>query len=487
MKRRVIVYLLAKILMVEGLLMLLPILIGLIYRESWQQIGAYLFVSVLLFMLAGLGHLMRPQHVNLYNRDGMVIVALGWLLLSFFGALPFVLSGEIPNIFDAFFEISSGFTTTGSSILPKLAPLANSSLFWRSFSHLIGGMGFLVFTLAILPNSSHYVQLMKAEVPGPVFGKIVSKLSGTARILYGIYLAMTLILIFILILLRVPVFDAMLLAFGTAGTGGFAINDGGFAIYQHAAAVEWVIGVGMLVFGINFNVFYFILIGFAKEVIKTDEEIRYYLGMILGVTVLIFINLQTKVDLAATPIRSVFFTVSSIITTTGYATADFELWPLFSHTLLIILMFIGGCAGSTAGGIKVSRVLIYFKQSIAEVKRAAQSGRVVVPKLSGKPINKIMASKVTNYLLVYILLFLMILVSVSIETQDFTTAFSSVAATFNNIGPGLEMVGPTDNFSFYSNWNKLVLSLGMIAGRLEIYPMIILFSPTTLRQYVFRK
>lgn len=487
MKRSVIRYLLAKILLVEGLLLLLPILVGLIYQESWSVIRSYLIVAGALFFLAFVGHLNKPDPIKLYSRDGLVVVALGWLLLSFFGAIPFALTGEISNLVDGFFEISSGFTTTGSSILTSLSQLSRASLFWRSFSHLIGGMGFLVFTLAILPNTSDYVQLMKAEVPGPVFGKLVSKLSGTARILYGIYLAMTLALVILLVVVKVPLFDALLLAFGTAGTGGFAISDGGLSIYQNAAAVEWIIGFGMLVFGINFNVFYFMLIGYAKEVLKTDEEIRYYLGIVFGTTLLIFVNILVQAKNLQVPLRSVFFTVSSIITTTGYATADFEVWPIFSHILLITLMFIGGCAGSTAGGIKVSRILIYLKQAVAEIKRAAQNGRVVVPTLSGKPINKVMESRVSNYLVIYAMLFIIILVSVAIEAPDFETAFTSVAATFNNIGPGLGKVGPTENFSFYSNWNKLILSLGMIAGRLEIYPMIILFSPTTFRKFALNR
>lgn len=482
MKRGTILYILAKILMVEALLLTLPLLVGVLYQEPWHQLRSYLIVIFILLAISGLGYLFKPKQIKLYSQDGMIIVALGWILLSLFGALPLVLSGEIPNLFDAFFEISSGFTTTGSSILSSLEILHKSTLFWRSFTHLIGGMGFLVFTMAILPNTSDYVQLMKAEVPGPVFGKLVSKLSGTARILYGIYLGLTLVLVLVLLVVRVPFFDSLLLAFGTAGTGGFAIHDAGFSIYQNAQAVEWIIGIGMLIFGINFNLFYLILIGYGKEILKSDEEIRYYLGIVVGAALLIFGNLKWMSDLSHTPLRNVFFTVASVITTTGYSTADFERWPIFSQTILLLLMFIGGCAGSTAGGIKISRILIYFKEAIAELKRSAQSGRVVIPKLSGKPIGSAVKKKALSYLLVYITIFIGILMSVSFEVNDFTTAFTSVAATFNNIGPGLGMVGPTENFSFYSNWNKLVLSLGMIAGRLEIYPMIILFSPSSIKK-----
>ncbi|MFK8243512.1 MULTISPECIES: TrkH family potassium uptake protein [unclassified Facklamia] len=484
MKRTIVAYLLGKILLVESLLLLLPVIVGLIYREPIEQISSYLFVSALLGGFAFLAGKLNPKKIKLYSRDGMVIVALGWIALSFFGALPLVLTKEIPNIFDAFFEISSGFTTTGSSILPTLSPLKHSSLFWRSFTHFVGGMGFLVFTLAVLPNTSEYIQLMRAEVPGPTFGKLVAKLSGTARILYGLYIIMTAILVMILVIVKVPVFDAFLLAFGTAGTGGFAINDQGFSIYQNQQLVEWIIAIGMLLFGINFNIYYLSILGYFKEIIKNDEELKFYLLIVITATTLITVNIIHYYDNFSQLIREVFFTVSSIITTTGYSVNDFTKWPIFSQTILVLLMFIGGCAGSTAGGIKVIRIIIYIKESIAEIKKSAQSGRVVVPKISEKPLRKSIESQVSHYLMVYIAIFIIILLSVSIEVDDFTTAFTAVAATFNNIGPGLSKVGPMENFSIFSNWNKFVLSIGMIAGRLEIYPMIILFSPTTIRKLI---
>ncbi|MBF6979107.1 TrkH family potassium uptake protein [Aerococcaceae bacterium zg-BR22] len=482
MKRTVVAYLLGKILLVESLLLLLPVIIGLIYREPVQQIGSYLFVSILLGIIAFLAGRLNPKKIKLYSREGMVIVALGWITLSFFGALPLVLTKEIPNIFDAFFEIASGFTTTGSSILPTLSTLKHSSLFWRSFTHFVGGMGFLVFTLAVLPNTSEYIQLMRAEVPGPTFGKLVSKLSGTARILYGLYIIMTAILVLLLVLVKVPLFDAFLLAFGTAGTGGFGINDQGFAIYQHKQMVEWIIGIGMLLFGINFNIYYLSLLGYLKELLKNDEELRFYILIVITATTLIIVNVMRYYDAFSDLLREVFFTVSSIITTTGYSVTDFSKWPVFSQIILVLLMFIGGCAGSTAGGIKVIRILIYIKESIAELKRSAQNGRVVVPKISGKALSKRVENQVSHYLTVYIVMFVIILLSVSTEASDFTTAFTAVAATFNNIGPGLSEVGPVANFSIFSNWNKFILSIGMIAGRLEIYPMIILFSPTTVKK-----
>lgn len=483
MKKSVILYLLGKILQIEALLLLLPFIVGIIYQESSLVMRSYLVVAIGLGLLSLLTERLKPQKIKLYSRDGLIIVALGWISLSFFGALPLVLTSEIPNMFDAFFEITSGFTTTGSSILSSLAHLSHASLFWRSFTHLVGGMGVLVFTLAILPNSSEYVQLMRAEVPGPSFGKLVSRLSGTARILYGIYIAMTTVLIIILIFVKVPIFDAILLAFGTAGTGGFSVSDLGFAAYQNQALVEWIIAIGMALFGINFNIYYFIIIGYAKDILKDDEELKYYLCIILFAIVGISLNVYQMYDGVEPLLRNVFFTVSSIMTTTGYATADFEKWPIFSHTIIVALMVIGGCAGSTAGGLKVSRVLIYCKNAIAEIQRTANNGRIIVPKLSGKPISKMMQNQVAHYLMVYIFIFSLILLVISWQAPDFTTAFTTVVATFNNIGPGLGKVGPTENFSMYSNFNKLILSLGMIAGRLEIYPMIVLFSPTTVKSF----
>lgn len=487
MKRSVTLYLIGKILLVEAALLLLPVLVGLIYQESWQQISSYLFVAIGVGLLGGFLSRRQPEDFKVRARDGLVTVSLGWILLSLFGALPFVLSGEIPRLIDAFFEVASGFTTTGSSILSDLSVLHHSSLFWRSFTHLVGGMGVLVFTLAILPNTSDYVELMRAEVPGPVFGKLVSKLGHTARILYGIYMVMTFILIVVLVLVKVPLFDAMLLAFGTAGTGGFSIHNAGFAIYQHPAAVEWIIGVGMLLFGINFNVYYFILLGYAKDVLQKDEELRYYLLIVFGATLLICWRVFDLYDSIEPMVRNVFFTVSSLITTTGFATADYEQWPLFTRVILLALMFIGGCAGSTAGGLKVSRIVMYVKCAFVELKRVGLPKRKLVPMLSGKAISKTIEAQIASYLLVYIVGFIAILLSVSFEVSDFTTAFSSVAATYNNIGPGLSQVGPTGNFSFYSDWNKLVLTIGMIAGRLEIFPIILLFSPKTLKRLLWNQ
>ncbi|MBF0780883.1 MULTISPECIES: TrkH family potassium uptake protein [unclassified Granulicatella] len=481
MNRKIIMYVLGKLLMIEAVLLMAPLIVSLIYQEDWQHIRAYLYVSV---ALLGIGYLMsfkRDKHVIIRARDGAVIVALSWILFSFFGGLPFVLSGDIPSLVDAFFETASGLTTTGSSILSTLAPLSKSNLFWRSFTHLIGGMGVLVFALAVLPDSkSGEVHLMRSEVPGPVFGKLAAKLKDTSRILYGMYLIMTVVFIGILCIGGVPLFDAMLLSFGTAGTGGFSINDAGLAIYTNPVFVEYAIACGMLVFGINFNVYFLILVGYFKEAIK-DEELHSYLAIIFGAVSIIIVTLMPTWARLEETFRHVFFTVSSIITTTGYATVDFGAWGLSAQLVILCLMFIGGCAGSTAGGIKVSRVLLYVKESISEIFRLGHPNRIVTTKFNGNAVSKKDLRKVGNYLQIYILLFVLILGCVTIEAPDFLSAFSSVVATFNNIGPGLGVVGPTSNFSFYSDINKIILSLGMIAGRLEIFPMLILCAPSTLK------
>lgn len=481
MRRSLISYFMGKIMQVEAALLSLPLLVSFIYGESLRQKLAYGSVIMGLMIIGYFLTYTKPDSLKLTAREGIFTVALAWIFLSLFGSFPLVLSGEIPNLFDAFFEIASGFTTTGSSILSDLSVLSNSTLFWRSFTHLIGGMGILVFTLAILPNSgSDTVHLMRAEVPGPVFGKIVSKLSQTARILYAIYLSMTAILILILCLAGVPLFDSLLLSFGTAGTGGFAIHNTGFAIYNHPALIEWIIGIGMMLFGINFNLYYFILIGSGFGVFK-DEELKVYLTMISVATLGIFVGIASQYESILDGLRIAFFNVSSVITTTGYSTADFNQWPLFAQMIIVILMFTGGSSGSTAGGLKISRIMIYCKMAIAELRRVGQPRRIVSLRLNQKVIEKDRQTNLVHYLLVYILVYVLIMFSVSFESGDFTTAFTAVAATFNNIGPGLSQVGPLSNFSSYSDWNTLVLTFAMLAGRLEIYPILILFAPKTIK------
>lgn len=482
MSKKLIAYVIGRLLLVESGVMVLPFLIAIIYQENQKYVFSFLGVSVVTGVIGYVLSYKKPS-VTLKAREGAVIVALGWILMSFFGGLPFVFNGDIPSLVDAFFETSSGFTTTGSSILTKLAPLGYSSLFWRSFTHLIGGMGVLAFTLAILPSQSDSAHLLRAEVPGPTFGKIVPKLSESVRILYVMYLIFTAVFIAVLMIFGgVPLFDASLLAFGTAGTGGFGINDAGFAIYSNPVFVEYAIAIGMLVFGVNFNLYFYILIKHFKMAIS-DEELRWYVGIVVASIVAIVVSLSPTWDNFEKTFRNVLFTVASIITTTGFSTVDFDQWNLFSKIILILLMFIGGCAGSTAGGIKVSRIAIYVKSAFVELIKLGHPNRVKSVSFNKKRLVDKDILKINNYLLVYIVGFIFILLSVSIESNSFTTAFSSVAATFNNIGPGLDAVGPTQNFAFYSDWNKIVISLGMIAGRLEILPMVILFAPSTIKKF----
>lgn len=479
MNIRMVFKVLGRLLIFVGALMILPILVGIYYNEGSSTLLSFSITSILVMILGFLLDTLNVKIRMFYAKEGMVIVSLSWILMSFFGGLPLYFSGEYNSLIDAFFEMASGFTTTGATVSTNVEVLSNSVLFWRSFSHLLGGMGILVFVLAIMPKMNEdSIYLMKAEVPGPVFGKIVSKLGETARILYLIYLSLTLVLIFTLIIAGMPVFDSFLHAFGTAGTGGFGIKNSSIG-YYNSSTIEIIIGVGMLIFGVNFNLYYLILIGKVKEFFKS-EELRLYLSIALVSIILITFNVYTTVSGSWQNIlKHSFFTVSSIMTTTGYSTVDFNNWPLFSHIILISLMFIGGSAGSTAGGIKVSRVGIGFKAGMSEIKRVKNPNRILTFKFEGKVIDKYFQRSLANYIILYVMVFVGILLIVSLDSVDFTTAFSSVAATFNNIGPGLAKVGPTGSFAGFSNLSKLALTFGMIAGRLEILPMLVLFSVKT--------
>ena len=471
-----------RLLIFVALLMLLPALVGLYYREGWDTIGAFLLAAGLGL---GVGVLLNLQKVALrsfFTREGLVIVSLSWLLISFLGGLPLYLSGWFPTLADAFFEISSGFTTTGATVAANVEVLPKSILFWRSLTQMIGGMGVLVFVLAVMPQMKEdSIYLMKAEVPGPVFGKIVSKLGDTARILYKIYIAMTVVLTIALWLAGMPLFDSAAHAMATAGTGGFGIKNTSIG-YYNSAAIDIIIGVGMLAFGVNFNLYYLILIGKVKEFFKS-EELKWYAVIVTVAIALVGFNLFWVSPLPfGDMLRHVFFAVSSIITTTGFSTVDFDRWPLFSHVVLLILMFIGSCAGSTAGGIKVARIVPTIKSAIAELRRSRNPKRVLVIQFEGKVVDTELIKSLGNYLLLYTMVFTGLLLVVALDSPDFETAFSAVAATFNNIGPGFGAVGPAGSFAGFSIFSKLALSFGMIAGRLEILPMLILFSPNTWKR-----
>ena len=478
MNKRMIGFVIGRLLLLEAMLMVLPLGVSFIYGESLKYKGAYFGVIMLLIAMGLVLSFKSPENMSIQGREGFVIVALSWILMSAFGALPFVITKEIPSFIDAFFETVSGFTTTGSSIITDLSLISRSNLFWRSFTHLVGGMGVLVLVLAIFPkHSPGSVHVMKAEVPGPTFGKLVSKLSTTARVLYKIYLVMTGIMIVLLMLGGLDWFESSLLAFGTAGTGGFGARNGSILPYN-SAYVDIVLAVGMLVFGVNFNIYYFILIGKVKEALS-NEELKYYLIIVGAAVALIFINISTTYKSMGHALRDIFFTVSSIITTTGFSTADFGKWPVFSQTVLLLLMFFGACAGSTAGGLKISRVIMMAKMFVAEIKQMISPNRVVSIKYEHKPLDSKVKKGVANYFIVYIGIFTVLLLVVSMTTDDFLTAFSAVAATFNNIGPGLGKVGPAFSFADMTDLSKIFLSFGMLAGRLELFPMLILFAPGT--------
>ncbi|NLO47772.1 MAG: TrkH family potassium uptake protein [Clostridiales bacterium] len=481
MNKGIIRYTLGRIMLVEAGLMIFPLFIGLIYRESLKSIGSFLLVMIALAVLGFAAGFKKPHSMHLYAKEGLAIASLSWLVISFFGCLPYVLSGDIPSLVDAFFEASSGFTTTGASILTDVEAMNRSNLFWRSFTQLIGGMGVLVFAMALLPNTtSGSVNIMKAEVPGPSFGKLVSKLRNTARILYLIYLIMTAVVIVLLMLGGMDWFDASLHAFGAAGTGGFGVKNTSIAFYN-SAYIDLVLSISMIAFGVNFNLYYLITVRQVKKVLK-DEELRWYLLIILIAVVLISINISGRYDSVLSLVRDVGFTVSSVITTTGYSTADFNTWPLFSHIILLLLMFFGACAGSTGGGLKISRVMVLWKTAAAKVFKMKQPRQAVCVRVDGSALGGDILSLISSYFLIYVFLFIVQVLLLSLDVPDFMTAFSAVAATFNNIGPGLGRVGPATNYASLSGFSKFLLSIGMITGRLEIYPVLILFIPSTWRK-----
>ena len=475
MNIRIILYFLGWVLKIEALFMILPYIIAAIYQE---KSGIYfLIVGLVSGVLGWLISHKPPQNKAFYAREGFVSVALSWIVLSFFGALPFYLSGEIPLFEDALFEIISGFTTTGTSILPDVEALSRCMIMWRSFTHWIGGMGVLVFILAILPMvGGCNMHIMKAESPGPSVGKLVPKVKTTAKILYLIYFAMTLVQIVILLCSGMHWFDAVAMSFGTAGTGGFGILNDSAASYT--TFQQGVITVFMILFGVNFNVYYLFLIKKPKEALLS-EEARYYLLIILAAIVLITWNIRGSFSSLFQAIHHSAFQVASIITTTGYATLDFDLWPSFSKTILVILMFIGACAGSTGGGMKVSRIVIGMKTVKKELSTLIHPRSVKILKFEGKAIEHTVLRSVNTYFIAYMVIFVVSLLIISIENYDLVTNFTAVTTALNNIGPGLGKAGPTCNFSFFSPLTKVVLMFDMLAGRLELFPMLLLFSPRT--------
>ena len=477
MNNKMVRYVIGHIMKIETAFMLLPLILSFLYDESIIVKKAYVFTIILLIFFSFLISNKAPKNQKIYAKEGLVIVSGSWIALSFFGALPFVFSKRIPSFIDAFFETVSGFTTTGASILTNVEALEHSLLFWRSFTHLVGGMGVLVLALAILPkNNNQSLHIMKAEVPGPTFGKLVAKMSYNSRILYMIYIFITIVIIILLKLGGMPLFDSVVHAFGTVGTGGFGIKNNSIAYYD-SSYIDYVLGIGMLLCGMNFNLFYALLLKNYKQIFK-NEELRFYCSIVAFSILAIVINIAPAYKSMWRLFRDVFFTVSSVITTTGYSTVDFDTWPVFSKTVLLLLMFVGGCAGSTAGGIKVSRIAILFKTVAGEFKKIGTPNRVLDIKMDKKVITKELSTGISTYLMLYITIFLIAILCIAWDSPDFLSAFSAVAATFNNIGPGMGIVGPTSNYSSFSDINKVVLSLVMLLGRLEIFPILILFSPS---------
>lgn len=475
MNRRMVVFLLSRIMLVEAVLMLPSVLVGIIYHEA--KTWCFLPAIGVLLLLSLLG-LKKPQNTAIYAREGFLTVAAAWVLMSIFGAVPFWLSGEFDSIWDCIFEIVSGLTTTGASILSSVEQLPRCILFWRSFSHWIGGMGVLVFVLAVMPmGEERSMHLMRAEVPGPVVGKLVPRMRDTAKILYGVYAAMTALLTILLLCGGMPLFDALCNSFGVAGTGGFAIKNAGIAAYD-SAYVDIVMAVFMLLFGVNFNLYYFILIGKAKDAFKS-EELHVYGIIVAAAVVLIGVNTYNSAIGVFGTFRNSLFQVASLISSTGYGTVDFAKdWPVFSQTILVSCMFIGACAGSTGGGFKVSRVMICVKSAASEVRHLLHPRQVQIVRLEGNPIDRSLQRSTFGYLALYLSIFVISMLFLGLQSDaDFATNFTAELACINNIGPGLGRVGPMGNYGFYHPALKMLLSFNMLTGRLELFPMIVLFSP----------
>lgn len=478
MNYAMVFYVLGWVLSFESLFLLLPALTALIYQES---AGWAFLLTAGVCLIIGLAITRRkPKRQGLYAREGFVIVSLSWILMSAFGAVPFVLCGAIPHFVDALFESVSGFTTTGASILSDVEALPKCCLLWRSFSHWIGGMGVLVFIMAVLPLSgAGNMNLMRAESPGPSVSKLVPRVRKTALLLYAMYIVLTLIEFLCLLIAGMSVFDGLCTAFGTAGTGGFGIRNDSMGSYS--AAVQIIVTIFMILFGVNFNFYFLLLTRRFRDALKTTE-VWAYLGIILVSVGIISLNIRTLFDSSGDAVRSAAFTVGSIITTTGFSTADFGQWPVLSQTILVVLMLVGACAGSTGGGIKVSRIMILFKTMFKEIRVQIHPKQVQKIKLNGHLVPHEVVRSVNTYMVVYLLLFALSVIAVSFDNHDMTTNFTAVAATLNNIGPGLELVGPSGNFAFFSFPVKIVLILDMLAGRLELFPLLLLFAPATWKK-----
>lgn len=474
-----IVYIIAKMLGVEGAVLLIPAFVAFLYGES--DVIQFLIVSAVLGAIFFIFGRKRPENKVIYAKEGLVIVGLAWILWSLFGALPFVMTGSIPNYVDAFFETVSGFTTTGSTILTDIEALPKGVAFWRSLTHWIGGMGVLVFVMMLTSlDDEHSMHLMRAEVPGPEADKLVPKARATARILYLMYFVLTAAEVVFLMFGGMSFYDALLHSFSTAGTGGFSNRNASIAYYD-SAYIDGVITVFMILFGVNFNLYFLIRLKNWKDALK-NEELHAYLGIIAGAVAIVTVNILGIYGNIVHAFRYASFQVASVITTTGFCTADFNLWPELSKVVLLGIMVIGACAGSTGGGIKVSRFLILVKSIKQEVRRMLHPKAVTIVKINGKRVGNDTIRSVYIYFISYILVMMVSILLVSINNFDFATTFSSVLTTLNNVGPGISMVGPVENFHMFSPLSKLVFCMDMLLGRLEIFPYLLLMSPELWRR-----
>ena len=479
MNYKMMLYTIGNMFKVEAVLLLLPLVTSLIYKEN-----TYASFLIPIGILTALGFALswkRPKNRTMYAREGFIVVGLSWILLSLFGALPFMISKEIPSFINAFFETVSGFTTTGASILEDVEVLSKGMAFWRSFTHWIGGMGVLVFIMAIIPSSDgDTIHILRAESPGPQVGKLVSKIKVNARILYLIYFALTILEVVLLVCGKMPLFDSIVHSFGTAGTGGFGIKNSSIGGYNNYCQI--VIGIFMILFGTNFNVFYFLLIGNVSQALKS-EELRWYLSFIFISITVITLNIMITNTAAVfgSTLKDAFFQVASIITTTGFSTTNFDGWPELSRSILVLIMFFGACAGSTGGGLKVSRIAILFKSSKRELLKLVHPHSVQNVRFEGSVVSEDVVKSTFAYLSFFFIIFISCVLLVSLDGKDFVTNFTAVAACINNIGPGLSLVGPLGNYASFSVFSKSVLILAMLVGRLEIFPILLLFIPNMWR------
>lgn len=478
MNYSVILYILGCVLKFESAFLLIPAIVGMVYKENATY--SYLFTAALCLIIGIVLSRKKPASKNLFIREGFVTVAASWVILSIFGALPFVLSGDIPSYVDALFETISGFTTTGSSILQNVETLSKTGLFWRSFTHWVGGMGVLVFIMAILPlMGGSTMNLMKAESTGPSISKLVPHVKDTAMILYGMYIILTILEIFILIVFHMPLFDALVTTFGTVGTGGFGIyND---SLGSYSPEIQVVVTIFLVLSGINYTAYFYIISLKFKEAFRI-EEVRWYLLIFFTTVTIISFNIRELYATFGESLRHAAFQVASIITTAGFATTDFDLWPELSKCILVVIMIIGSCSGSTAGGMKISRVLMLIKTIKKELSLIVHPREVRKIRMDGRVLEHETLRNTNVFFVVYFVILLVSTLLISIDNHDFTTNFTATIATLNNIGPGLAMVGPTQNFSIYSTFSKFILMFNMLAGRLELFPLVIMMLPSTWKR-----